>query len=132
MLSKSIVANSLYTNCWWKYFELLVVKFNIKSMAHIVTIHPTKTAISSPFRSGTLFFTLLNFSWPSSGCCLFKLTTIFWWNFHSLYFSFAFLILVLRKAMPDVKNIIERKIGPYTFVPYFNLMPDKSWKCTVS
>ena len=121
----------------------LVVIFRKKIVAHIAIINPTKTAISNPLRSETLFFMLLYFL-PGVGCCIFisKLyfivaktiwfKLIFWCNFHSLYLSFNFLILVTTKAIVDISKTIERYIGPYTKYTYSNLMPDKSWKWTVS
>ena len=95
---------------------------------------PTRSVICNPLKSGKLFFTLFNRSWPSlCCCCTFKLTMMFWWNLRSLYLSFIFLILVMIKAVILVKNIIEKYIGPYILgLIFVNWMPDKSWKCTVS
>ena len=122
----------------------LVVIFRKKIIAHIAIINPTKTAISNPLKSETLFFILLYFSLAGVGCCIFisKLYFIvaktiwfklmFWCNFHSLYLSFNFLKLVTTKAVVDISKTIERYIGPYTLCPHLNLMPDNSWKWTVS
>ena len=122
----------------------MVVIFKKRIVPHIASINPTKTAISNPLRSETLFFILLYFFLPGEGVCIFTsklyfivaktiwFKLIFWCNFHSLYLSFNFLILVATKAIVDISKTIERYIGPYTKYTYSNLMPDKSWKWTVS
>ena len=97
-----------------------------------VSTNPTKSVIWNPLKSGKLFFTLFNCSWPSLCCCTIKLTMTFRWNFHSLYPSFIFLMLAITKAIADIKNIIEKDTGPYNLGLSVNWTPVKTWKCTAS